>query len=118
MRFLSSLMGYGIRTTRKQIGLVMNRVGYTEEFEKWLEKLRDLRGKSKIIERIDRFKKYGALGKVETVGHGIFEFKIDSGPGYRVYYTLRERILIILCGGDKSTQKRDVKKAEELASHV
>lgn len=106
-------LGYG-----QPVGIIMNKVGYTEEFEKWLEKLRDLRGKKKIMKRIDRFKKYGALGKAETVGHGIFEFKIDSGPGYRVYYTLREQILIVLCGGDKSTQKRDIKKAEELASQV
>lgn len=87
----------------------------TDEFAHWLKALNDARAKARILIRIDRLVA-GNPGDVEPVGEGVSEMRIDYGPGYRVYYMKRGTALIILlCGGDKSTQKRDIKKAKQLA---
>jgi putative addiction module killer protein len=87
----------------------------TEGFKQWLKKLKDLRGKAIIYRRIERLSE-GNPGDSVPVGEGISEMRVHCGPGYRVYYkdTGRE-IIILLCGGDKSTQEADIAKAKELA---
>jgi putative addiction module killer protein len=88
----------------------------TEEFAAWLSGLRDKQGRAKILARIDRLED-GNPGKTRSVGAGVVEMKIDFGPGYRVYYIQRGKLLILLlCGGDKSTQENDIKRAKALAS--
>jgi len=78
--------------------------------------LRDKQGRAKILARIDRLEE-GNPGKTRSVGAGIVEMKIDFGPGYRIYYTRRgEALILLLCGGDKSTQDEDIKRAKALAA--
>ena len=81
----------------------------------WIKKLKDKTGKYLIEQRINRLEK-GNPGDVEPVGEGCSEMRIDYGPGYRVYYkdTGRE-IIILLCGGEKTTQQRDINKAKKIA---
>jgi putative addiction module killer protein len=87
----------------------------TEEFAAWLSGLRDKQGRAKILARIDRLED-GNPGKTRSVGTGVVEMKIDFGPGYRVYYIQQGRLLILLlCGGDKSSQTNDIKRAKALA---
>jgi putative addiction module killer protein len=77
----------------------------------WLESLRDGATRGRIAARLDRLK-VGLLGDWKTVGNGVFELRIDHGPGYRVYYGQMGRTLILLlCGGDKSTQAKDIETA-------
>lgn len=87
----------------------------TDEFDRWLSKLRDERAKARIAARI-RSAEYGNLGDVSPVGAGVSEMRIHYGPGYRVYFTLRGReLVILLIGGDKSSQRKDIEKAKALA---
>jgi len=87
----------------------------TDEFDTWIEKLKDLRGKARIIRRLDRLAA-GNPGDVRPIGSGLSELRIDAGPGYRGYY-LRDadRVIVLLCGGDKSTQPQDIARANKLA---
>ena len=87
----------------------------TESFEAWHNSIKDLRAKVAIARRIERAEN-GNLGDVKPVGAGVSEMRIDMGAGYRVYYTMREKIMVILlAGGTKSSQQTDIKKAIELA---
>jgi putative addiction module killer protein len=87
----------------------------TQTFERWHESVKDLRAKIAIARRIERAS-HGNLGDAKTLGNGISEMKIDVGAGYRIYFTLREKVLIILlAGGTKSSQPSDIKKAAALA---
>ena len=87
----------------------------TEEFSEWLAALRDLRARAKILVRIDRLAN-GNPGDVEPVGEGVSELRINYGPGYRVYYVQRgTRYILLLAGGDKRTQDRDIARAKRLA---
>ena len=87
----------------------------SNEFDKWLSQLKDPKGKARIVARI-RSAELGNLGDVKPVGEGISEMRIFFGPGYRVYFTQKGKLLILLLvGGDKSSQKRDVKRAKALA---
>lgn len=87
----------------------------TEEYSSWFEKLCDRQARARILARIRRLS-LGNPGDVEPVGEGVSEMKIDYGPGYRVYYKQRGKTLVVLlAGGDKKSQKRDIKKAQELA---
>ncbi|MBZ8182174.1 type II toxin-antitoxin system RelE/ParE family toxin [Oscillatoria salina] len=82
-------------------------------FEEWLESLRDSRGKLIVDKRIRRVR-VGNLGDYRSVGDGIFELRIDYGPGYRVYFgQVGTTLVLLLCGGDKSSQKQDILKAKE-----
>ena len=84
-------------------------------FERWFTELRDRRAVARIKARIDRLQ-LGLLGDVKPVGEGVSEMRIDYGPGYRIYFAQRGReLVILLAGGDKRTQSRDIKKALELA---
>ena len=86
----------------------------TTEFDSWLKTLRDPVGKARIVARI-RSAEHGNFGDCEPVGNGISEMRIHSGPGYRLYF-VREGgfVFLLLCGGDKSTQKKDIKQAKAL----
>jgi putative addiction module killer protein len=87
----------------------------TEIFDKWLRKLKDRQAAVAIIKRLGRAK-LGNFGDVEPVGEGVSEMRIFTGPSYRLYYTIRQNaIIFMLCGGDKSSQKKDIKKAKDLA---
>jgi putative addiction module killer protein len=93
-------------------------VRQTVEFTKWMAGLRDGRGRAKIAARIDRLS-MGHAGDAQPVGEGISELRIHDGPGYRVYYVQRGAVLIILlCGGDKSSQSRDIRVAKKLAAEL
>lgn len=82
-------------------------------FEEWLYSFRDVTARSKIKERLKRAS-FGNLGDYRSLGDGVFELRIDYGSGYRVYFgQIGSIIIIILCGGDKSTQDRDILKAKE-----
>ncbi|KVN83509.1 type II toxin-antitoxin system RelE/ParE family toxin [Burkholderia ubonensis] len=88
------------------------------EFIDWLAGLRDRVAKAAIANRLDRAA-LGNLGTVRPVGEGVSEMKVDVGPGYRVYYVTRgEVVIVLLCGGDKSTQKKDIKRAHKLAKEL
>ena len=89
----------------------MLQVRETEEFSLWLSALRDLRARSKILVRIARLAN-GNPGDVAAVGEGVSELRINYGPGYRVYYIQRgTRYVLLLAGGDKASQERDIKRA-------
>ena len=93
----------------------MIEVVQTDEFENWLKKLKDARGKARILRRLDRLAQ-GNPGDVRPIGKGLSELRLDVGPGYRVYYLQDgERLILLLCGGDKSSQQKDIDKAHELA---
>jgi putative addiction module killer protein len=90
----------------------------TEFFAKWLANLRDIRAKARILARLDSVR-LGNLGDVRSVGGGVSEMRIDVGPGYRVYFIRRQRIVVILlCGGDKSTQTKDIASAKQMAQQI
>ena len=93
----------------------MNTFLRTDEFDSWLAALKDKQGRARIVHRI-RSAEHGNFGDCEPVGEGVSEMRIHVGPGYRVYYTRRgEVIYFLLSGGDKSSQKRDIKRAIEMA---
>ncbi|MDR2964774.1 MAG: type II toxin-antitoxin system RelE/ParE family toxin [Treponema sp.] len=95
----------------------MRDIRRAEPYTKWFRKLKDSRAKAKIYARIERLAE-GNPGDVEPIGEGCSEMRIHYGPGYRVYYkdTGRE-IIILLCGGDKSTQQQDIEKAKYIAKN-
>jgi len=93
----------------------MNTFLRSDEFNAWLTELKDHIGKAIIAKRI-RAAEAGRFGDCEPVGEGVFEMRIHFGPGYRAYFTRRgEVVYLLLLGGDKSTQKRDIKRAREMA---
>jgi putative addiction module killer protein len=88
----------------------------TEEFSQWLAALRDSRAKAKILVRIDRLSN-GNPGDAAPVGEGVSELRINYGSGYRIYYVQRgRRYILLLAGGNKSTQDRDIAKAKRLSA--
>jgi putative addiction module killer protein len=88
----------------------------TEIFRKWRTRLKDLRIRALIASRLDRLA-FGNAGDVKPVGEGISELRINYGPGYRIYYLQRgNTIIILLCGGDKSTQDKDIQTAKRLVA--
>lgn len=90
------------------------RVETTEAFDAWLAGLRDRRGRTAIAQRIARLVA-GNSGDMKSVGDRISELRIDVGPGYRLYFTRRgAQLIVLLCGGDKSSQARDIAKARAL----
>lgn len=82
-------------------------------FLKWLESFKDKKTRNKIEARLNRIIEFGHYGDNKSVGGGVSELRFDFGPGYRVYYTEIEKIVVLLlCGGDKSTQKKDIENAK------
>ncbi len=87
----------------------------TETFRKWRTKIKDDRARALIASRLDRLA-FGNAGDVKPVGQGVSELRVDYGPGYRIYFQKRgNTIIILLCGGDKRTQNRDIETAKRLA---
>jgi len=96
----------------------MIEVRRTAEFSKWMGGLRDERARRAIAARIDRLA-LGNPGDVRPVGHGVSELRIRFGPGYRIYFVQRGNVLIVLlCGGDKSSQDADIAKAQAMAREL
>ena len=96
----------------------MIEVRQTRIFSAWFDGLRDVRAQAQIIRRIERAGA-GNLGDAAPVGGGVSEMRIHYGPGYRLYFTMRgSELIILLCGGDKSSQKRDIKDAKQIAEEL
>lgn len=93
-------------------------VRQTENFRDWLAALRDERARERISQRIVRLQS-GLMGDVKTVGGGLSELRVDYGPGYRIYFVQRgKQLIILLCGGDKGSQNRDIKAAKAMAKEL
>lgn len=96
----------------------MIRVLQTETFRRWLHGLREDRAVVRITARL-RHAAQGNLGDVRSVGDGVFEMRIWYGPGYRLYFIRRgSELIVLLCGGDKGSQRRDIEKAKRLAANL
>jgi putative addiction module killer protein len=89
----------------------------TAAFDRWLKRLRDQRGRAKILARLDRLLE-GNPGDVRWIGEGVTEMRIDFGPGYRVYYTQIGDTCVLLLAGDKGSQRKDIAKAQQLAAEL
>lgn len=93
-------------------------VRLTQEFQDWLDLLRDRRAQIRIVARL-RLVEAGSLGDWKSVGGELSEMRVDCGPGYRLYFTRRDRVLIVvLAGGDKSSQARDILRAKRLLGEL
>lgn len=93
----------------------MNTILRTEVFDAWLKKLKDARGKARILARV-RTAEHGNFGDCDSVGQGVSEMRIHFGPGYRLYFTqIGPVVYILLCGGIKRNQQRDIAKAHNVA---
>ena len=96
----------------------MFQIRKTDIYAAWIDDLRDLAGRARILARVERLAA-GIAGDVKSVGTGVSELRVDVGPGYRVYFTRQGReIVLLLAGGDKSTQTADIKTALRLASNL
>jgi len=91
----------------------------TVEFDKWLRKLKDLKAKAKILFRIQRIENDAHFGDCKPVGDSVYELKINYAKGYRIYFKEKDgRLIILLIGGDKSTQQKDIEKAKDIAKKI
>lgn len=96
----------------------MIEVRQTDRFKDWLEALRDNNARIRIAARIRRMES-GNFGDVEPVGEGVSEMRIHYGPGYRVYFVQQgQEVVVLLCGGDKSRQDRDIARAKDMAKDL
>ena len=96
----------------------MLQIRKTDVYANWIDGLRDMQGRARILVRIERLAA-GLPGDVKSVGNGVSELRIDFGPGYRVYFAPRgSEIVILLAGGDKSSQSRDIQMALKLAKNL
>ena len=87
----------------------------SDAFIGWMRKIKDTVGKALILKRVSRLRR-GNPGDAEPVGEGVWEMRVHYGPGYRVYYKeIGGEIILLLCGGDKSTQQRDIARAKDIA---
>jgi putative addiction module killer protein len=99
----------------KWIHFFMYFIEKTDEFDKWYRKLKDLKAKAKILFRIQKIEENGHFGDCKSVGDGIREIRIHFAKGYRIYFKERKgKIIVLLAGGDKSSQEKDIKKAKEI----
>jgi putative addiction module killer protein len=90
----------------------------TSKFTKWIQELKDLKGKARIQARIDKLE-LGHFGDCESIGSGVFELRIHFGPGYRVYLMKKgQALVILLAGGDKGSQAKDIKQAINLSNEL
>ena len=102
-------------TTPVNYSSQVSKVVRSESFDRWLRKLKDRRAAARVLVRIDRLAA-GNPGDVKPVGEGISELRINYGPGYRIYYLQDgDKLIVLLCGGDKSTQDDDIKNARRIA---
>lgn len=90
----------------------------SEYFDHWLLRLKDIRAKAKILARL-KMVEMGNLGDCKNIGDGVFEMRINFGPGYRVYFArLKGIVILLLLGGDKSTQAKDINKAKQILYRI
>ena len=90
----------------------------TAAYQRWYSRLRDVQAQARIDARIRRVS-LGNFGDVKSVGDGVSELRVSYGPGYRVYFARRgERVIVLLCGGDKGSQRRDIAQAKAMAKEV
>lgn len=95
----------------------MTDLAQTVEFAKWLKRLKDIDARARINVRLKRIALSGNLGDTKPVGDGVYELRVDYGPGYRVYYSQRgKEILLLLIGDDKPSQQKDIEKAKKINS--
>jgi putative addiction module killer protein len=107
-------VSYSLHAVSYGIQLLMFEVKRTDTFDRWLKRLKDSKGRTKIQARIDRLAN-GNPGDVGPIGEGLSELRIDFGPGYRVYYARTGKTLyLLLCGGDKGSQDADIKNAHTM----
>lgn len=93
----------------------MNTILRSDVFDAWLKKLKDVQGKARILKRI-RSAERGNFGDIDFLGSSVWEMRIHTGPGYRVYFTQKADVVyVLLCGGSKRGQQRDIAKAKNLA---
>ena len=93
-------------------------VKQTEVFSKWLLKLKDIKGRVAVARRVERLKQ-GNFGDVKSVGGNVSELRVTTGPGYRVYFTQEDDVVVILLvGGDKSTQTKDITRAKAMQKEL
>ena len=98
--------------------MIMIEIRKTDTFAKWIDALRDIRARARILVRIERLSA-GNPGDVRPVGEGVSELRIDYGPGYRIYFKkIGQKIVILLAGGDKRTQAKNIKTALRLAQNL
>jgi putative addiction module killer protein len=96
----------------------MTEIRKTEVFSQWMDRLRDVRARARVQARIERLAN-GNAGDVKPVGEGVSELRIDYGPGYRVYFKKQgRRLIVLLVGGNKGTQEKDIKTALRLAREL
>lgn len=96
----------------------MYRLRQTETFAKWLGGLRDAKAKARILVRLESAR-LGNLGDTRTLGGGVREMRVHVGPGYRVYFARRHgSVLLLLCGGDKSSQTHDIERAKRMLAEL
>ena len=96
----------------------MIEIQQTENYERWFRRLRDRQAKSRILVRIRRMS-LGLIGDAKSVGGGVSELRIPYGPGYRVYFCKRgNQLVVLLAGGDKGSQSRDIRKAQSLVKEI
>lgn len=96
----------------------MKEIRKTDRFAKWIDKLRDIQARARILVRIERLAA-GNPGDVKPVGQGVCELRIPYGPGYRVYFKeVNHTLIILLVGGDKRTQKQDIEMAKKVAGEL
>lgn len=96
----------------------VNTIIRTEGFAEWFRRLKDAKGKARIIARLDAAA-LGNFGDCEPVGEGVSEMRVHTGPGYRLYFTRRGRVVyVLLLAGNKSTQQRDIKRAIQMAREL
>jgi putative addiction module killer protein len=113
-KFLCSIKNVLTFCIQKNTLLVVYVLKETADYSKWVRKLRDLNARAAILKRVVRVGN-GNLGDYKSVGGGVLELRIDYGPGYRVYFTMQGvELILLLIGGDKSSQKADIKFAQEL----
>lgn len=97
---------------------IMLRLSKTAEYAAWIDSLRDVMGRARILVRVERLAA-GNPGDARSVGEGVSELRMDFGPGYRVYYMHRgHELVVLLAGGDKSSQSKDIETALRLARHL
>lgn len=98
-----------------EYSLAMYFIEKTSEFDRWFRRLKDLRAKAKILFRIQKLENDEHFGDFKPVGNGINELKINYAKGYRIYFKKTDgKIIILLFGGEKSTQQKDIEKANEI----
>lgn len=91
----------------------------TVEFDKWLQKLKDIRAKAKILFRLQKLEEDEHFGDCTSIGNGIHELKINYAKGYRIYFKeFENKIIILLIGGDKSTQEKNIIKAKDILKNI